>query len=73
MQYFAFIGNNFNPVQIDSNILRTNLLENINFNTLWGKIVCFEDFVEFSIFNFKIVRNRKIPRGLTETHNLDYT
>ena len=35
---------------------------------VWNKIVCLEDFVELSIFNFVVVHNRKIPRGLKETH-----
>ena len=30
-----------------------------------------EVFVEFSIFNFVVVHNRKIPSGLTETHEVD--
>ena len=53
-------------MRIDLNILSLNLLENINFN-----IVCLEDFVEISIFNFVVVHNRKIPRGLTETDEAD--
>ena len=36
-------------------------------------MVCFDDFMEFSIFNFVIVINRKIPSGLTETHEVDIT
>ena len=27
--------------------------------------------MELSIFNFVVVHNRKIPRGLTETHEAD--
>ena len=34
-------------------------------------MVCLNDFVEFSIFNFVIRHNRKIPSGLTETHEVD--
>ena len=54
----------------DSNILSPNLLENLIY-FVWNKIVCLEDFVELSIFNFVVVHNRKIPRGLTETHAAD--
>ena len=38
---------------------------------VWNKIVCLEDFVELAISNFVVVHNRKIPRGLTETHEVD--
>ena len=38
---------------------------------VWNKIVCLEDLVELSIFNFVVVHNQKIPRGLTETHEVD--
>ena len=31
-------------------------------------MVCLDNFVEFSILNFVIGHNRKIPSGLTETH-----
>ena len=34
-------------------------------------MVCLDDFVDFSIFNFVIVHNRKIPSGLKETHEVD--
>ena len=34
-------------------------------------MVCFEDFVEFSIVNFVIMHNRKIPSGLAETYEVD--
>ena len=34
-------------------------------------MVCLENFVEFSIFNFVIGHNRKIPSGLTKTHEVD--
>ena len=27
--------------------------------------------MDFSIFNFVVVHDRKIPRGLTETHEVD--
>ena len=38
---------------------------------VWNKIVSLEDFVELSIFNFVVVHNRKIPRGLRKTHEAD--
>ena len=34
-------------------------------------MVCLDNFVEFSICNFVIVHNRKIPSGLTDTHEVD--
>ena len=34
-------------------------------------MICLDDFVELSIFNFVVVHNRKIPRGLRETHEAD--
>ena len=34
-------------------------------------MVFLEDSVKFSIFNFVIAHNRKIPSGLTETHEVD--
>ena len=34
-------------------------------------MICLDDFVELSIFNFVDVHNRKIPRGLMETHEAD--
>ena len=37
---------------------------------VWDKMVCLDDFVEFSIFNFVIMHNRKIPNGLTETEEV---
>ena len=33
-------------------------------------MVCLEDSVEVSIFNFVVVHIRKIPSGLRETHEL---
>ena len=69
MQKFAFNNWNFYPVRIDSNILSLNLLETINFNIFCS--VWLEDLVELSIFDFVDVHNRKIPRGLTETHEAD--
>ena len=38
---------------------------------VWDKMVCLDNFVEFSIFNFVIGHNRKIPSDLTETHEVD--
>ena len=76
MQNFTFDNKNSNSVRIDSNMWRLYLLENINFNTfclglVWDKMVCLDNFVEFSIFNFVIGHNRKIPSGLTEIHEVD--
>ena len=34
-------------------------------------MVCLDDFVEFSVLNCVIGHNRKIPSGLTETHEDD--
>ena len=34
-------------------------------------MIYLEDFVELSIFNFVVVHNRKIPRGLTDSHEAD--
>ena len=34
-------------------------------------MVCLDNFMEFSVLNFVIGHNRKIPSGLTETHEVD--
>ena len=38
---------------------------------VWDKMVCLDNCVEFSIFNFVIGHNRKIPSDLTKTHEAD--
>ena len=35
-------------------------------------MVCLDNFVEFSIFNFVIGHTRKFPSGLTELHEADW-
>ena len=36
-------------------------------------MVCLDNFVEFSFFNIVIGHYRKIPSGITETHEVDLT
>ena len=38
---------------------------------IWDKMVGLDNFVAFSIFNFVIGHNRKIPSGIKETHEVD--
>ena len=39
---------------------------------MWAKIVCLDGFAVFSFLDLKVVRNRKNPKDLTETHESDF-